>query len=143
MDKAFEAAERAGRKGEVPVGAVVVSADHEILAVAGNQTETLRDPTAHAEIVALREAAAIRGNPRLTDCDLYVTLEPCAMCAGAIAQARIRRVYFAAEDKKGGACENGVRLPYHPTCLHRVEIYGGFSEERAAKLLRDFFSRKR
>ncbi len=141
MDHAFAEAEAAAVRGEVPVGAVVVdSVTGEIIAACGNRTEEDADPSAHAEILAIRAAAKVRATPRLPDCDLYVTLEPCAMCAAAIGFARIRRVYFGAYDPKGGAVEHGPRWFTQPTCLHRPEIYGGIEEGRAASLLRDFFA---
>ena len=144
MVQAFAAAEAAGRRGEVPVGAVIVdAATGRVLAVAGNRTEEDADPTAHAEILAIRAAAAARGQPRLPDCDLYVTLEPCAMCAAAIAFARIRRVYYGAYDPKGGAVEHGPRWFTQPTCHHRPDVYGGIDEGRAGDLLRDFFAARR
>jgi tRNA(Arg) A34 adenosine deaminase TadA len=144
MRQAFAAAEQAGQAGEVPVGAVIVEgATGRVLAVAGNRTEADRDPTAHAEMLAIRAAAARKGSPRLPECDLYVTLEPCAMCAAAISLARIRRVYFGAYDPKGGAVDHGPRWFAQPTCLHRPEIYGGIEEIRAAALLRDFFAARR
>jgi len=144
MDLAFAKAEIAGRAGEVPVGAVVVeSATGRILAAAGNRTEAETDPTAHAEIMAIRAAARDRDEPRLPDCDLYVTLEPCAMCAAAISFARIRRLYFGAYDPKMGAVEHGPRFFTQPTCHHAPEIYGGIQEARAAELLRVFFEQRR
>jgi tRNA(adenine34) deaminase len=144
MVRAFAEAEAAGRRGEVPVGAVVVDgATGRILAAAGNRTEQDADPTAHAEILAIRLAAQAAGEPRLPDCDLYVTLEPCAMCAAAIAFARIRRVYYGAYDPKGGAVEHGPRWFQQPTCHHRPEVYGGIDEGRAGALLRDFFEARR
>jgi len=144
MARAFAEAEAAGTRGEVPVGAVIVdAASGEILAAAGNRTEEDADPTAHAEILAIRAAAALRGEPRLPDCDLYVTLEPCAMCAAAISFARIRRVYFGAYDPKGGAIDHGPHWFQQPTCLHRPEVYGGIDEGRAQALLRAFFAERR
>jgi tRNA(Arg) A34 adenosine deaminase TadA len=144
MALAFAEAEAAGARGEVPVGAAVVdSITGEILASAGNRTEQDADPTAHAEMLAIRAAARARGQPRLPDCDLYVTLEPCAMCAAAIAFARIRRVYYGAYDPKGGAVEHGPRWFGQPTCHHSPEVYGGIEEGRAAGLLRDFFAERR
>jgi tRNA(adenine34) deaminase len=128
--------------GEVPVGAVLVAGE-TVLAASGNRIEALADPTAHAEMLVLRAAAAQRNSPRLADCDLYVTLEPCPMCAAAIALARLRRVYFAAYDPKGGGVEHGPRIFDQPGCNHRPEIYGGIGEQRAALLLRDFFQAKR
>ncbi|MDD3029312.1 MAG: nucleoside deaminase [Alphaproteobacteria bacterium] len=143
MDLAFEEACRAAEKGEVPVGAVVVASDGTVLAQAGNRTETDADPSAHAEILALRFAAKKRNSPRLPDCDLYVTLEPCAMCAAAISIARLRKVVFAAYDPKGGAIEHGPRFFSQPTCHHVPEVVGGVDEERARALLKTFFVDKR
>jgi tRNA(Arg) A34 adenosine deaminase TadA len=144
MALAFQEAEAAALRGEVPVGAVVVeSATGVVLAAAGNRTEQDADPTAHAEILVIRAAAQLRGEPRLPDCDLYVTLEPCALCAAAIGFARIRRVYFGAYDPKGGAVEHGPRWFDQPTCHHHPEIYGGIEEARAAELLRNFFAARR
>jgi tRNA(adenine34) deaminase len=144
MAQAFAEAEAAGRRGEVPVGAVVVdSRSGQVLAAAGNRTEQDADPTAHAEILAIRAAAQAVGEPRLPDCDLYVTLEPCAMCAAAIAFARVRRVYYGAYDPKGGAVEHGPRWFQQPTCHHRPEVYGGIEEGRAGALLREFFAARR
>ncbi len=143
MALALAEAERAGERGEVPVGAVLVDAGGAVLASAGNRTEERADPTAHAEMLVLRDAAAQRGRPRLEDCDLYVTLEPCAMCAAAITFARVRRLYFGAYDPKGGAVEHGPRFFQQPTCHHRPEIYGGIDEARAGELLRRFFQERR
>lgn len=143
MELALEEARAAAARGEVPVGAVVVAADGTVLARAGNEVEARRDPSAHAEILALRAAAARRGEPRLPDCDLYVTLEPCAMCAAAISFARIRRLYYGAPDPKGGAVENGVRFYSSPTCHHRPEVYSGMDEARSRALLAGFFARRR
>lgn len=144
MAAALAEARAAGTRGEVPVGAVVVDcASGEILARAGNRTEAENDPTAHAELLALRAAAAKRGAARLVECDLYVTLEPCAMCAAAISFARIRRLYFGAADPKMGAVEHGPRFFGQPTCHHAPEVYGGIAEAEAASLLRDFFKAKR
>ena len=143
MDLAFAEAEAAGLLGEVPVGAVVVSASGEVLAKAGNRTLQLHDPTAHAELLAIREACARLGSERLVDCDLYVTLEPCAMCAPAISFARLRRLYFGAPDPKGGAVEHGPRFFAQPTCHHAPEVYGGIGEARAAELLKRFFAARR
>ncbi|MBL8569184.1 MAG: nucleoside deaminase [Phreatobacter sp.] len=142
MAIALGEAEAAAARGEVPVGAVIVS-EGRIIAAAGNRTLTDRDPTAHAEIVAIRAACEALGSERLPGCDLYVTLEPCPMCAGAISFARIRRLYYGAADPKGGAVENGVRLYSDPTCHHRPEVYGGMSETAAAELLREFFRARR
>ena len=144
MALALAEAERAGARGEVPVGAVMIEAGTgAVLASAGNRVEELRDPTAHAEMLALRAAAERQGAPRLTDCDLYVTLEPCPMCAAAISFARIRRLYFGAGDPKGGAVEHGVRLFGQPTCHHAPEVYGGIRERESAELLRRFFIARR
>jgi tRNA(Arg) A34 adenosine deaminase TadA len=143
MRLALDAAGRASSMGEVPVGAVVVDAQGTVLACAHNRVETDRDPTAHAEILALREAARRRGSPRLTDCDLYVTLEPCPMCAQAIAMARIRRLYFGAADPKGGGVEHGARIFAQSSCHHRPEVVGGIGEQAAAALLRTFFQERR
>jgi len=143
MEIAFYEAEQAAKRGEVPVGAVLVSDSGEILAQAGNQTEADSDPTAHAEMLVIREAAHKRASPRLMDCDLYVTLEPCAMCAAAISFARLRRVIFAAYDAKGGAVEHGARFFMQPTCHHAPEIIGGVEEQRAAEMLKKFFESKR
>ncbi len=142
METALVEARAAAARGEVPVGAVVVK-NGEVIAAAGNRTIADADPTAHAEILALRQAAAKLGTERLLDCDLYVTLEPCAMCAGAIALARIRRIYFGAYDPKGGAVDHGPRLYTQPTIHHRPEVYGGFAECEAAALLLDFFRTRR
>jgi tRNA(adenine34) deaminase len=142
MRTALDAAGGAARAGEVPVGAVVVY-DGRIIAVAANAPRTLHDPTAHAEMLAIREAARILGRERLEDCDLWVTLEPCAMCAGAIAHARIARLYYGASDPKGGAVEHGPRFFAQPTCHHRPEIYSGIGESEAGALLRDFFRERR
>jgi tRNA(adenine34) deaminase len=142
MDLALAEARAAQEAGEVPVGCVIVH-EGRVIARAGNRTLTDRDPTAHAELLAIRQAAAAIGSERLTDCDLYVTLEPCAMCAGAIAHARLRRVYYAAEDPKAGAVDNGVRLFESPNCHHRPEVISGIGEARSSALLRDFFARLR
>lgn len=142
LSRAFAEAREAAARGEVPVGAVVARAG-EIVAAAGNRTLELNDPTAHAEILAIRAAAQALGSQRLIDCDLYVTLEPCAMCAGAISFARIRRLYFAADDAKGGGVEHGPRFFAQPTCHHAPEVYGGLRAREAAALLRDFFSSRR
>jgi tRNA(adenine34) deaminase len=143
MSIALAEARAAAGRGEVPVGAVVVSAKGEVLARAGNRTLELKDPTAHAEMLVLREAAAKRNSERLTDCDLYVSLEPCAMCAAAVSFARIRRVYFGAGDEKMGAVEHGPCFFQQPTCHHRPEVYGGIGEREARELLQAFFSEKR
>lgn len=143
MSLALAEAEAAAARGEVPVGAVIVGADGTVLALAGNRTREGNDPTAHAEILAIRAAADTLESERLTGCDLYVTLEPCAMCAAAISFARIRRLYFGAGDEKGGAVENGVRFFADPTCHHAPEVYGGIDEVRAADLLKTFFAMRR
>ena len=142
MRAALRAAEDAALAGEVPVGAAVVR-DGEVIALAANATRSPPDPTGHAEIRALRMAAAALGDERLTACDLYVTLEPCAMCAGAIAHARIARLYYAASDPKGGAVEHGARVFDQKQCLHRPEIYSGMGEAEAAEMLRAFFRERR
>jgi tRNA(adenine34) deaminase len=142
MDLALKTAENAGKSGEVPIGCVVVR-NYEVIATAANRTLTDQDPTAHAEIIALRQAAQKIGSERLVDCDLYVTLEPCTMCAAAIAFARIRRLYYGAADPKGGAVESGVRFFAAATCHHRPEVYGGIAEAEAAALLKDFFRERR
>jgi tRNA(adenine34) deaminase len=142
MDDALAEARAAEAASEVPVGCVVVR-DGAVVARAGNRTLRDRDPTAHAEMLAIRQAAAEIGSERLTDCDLYVTLEPCAMCAGAISFARIRRVYYGAADPKGGAVDSGVRFFAAETCHHRPEVYGGMGESEAAAMLKDFFRARR
>ena len=142
MQIALDQARAAGARGEVPVGAAIVRAG-EMIARAGNRTLADRDPTAHAELLAIRAAAAALGSERLADCDLYVTLEPCAMCAAAMSFARIRRLYYGAADPKGGAVENGVRFFSAATCHHRPEIYGGINESECAALLREFFAVRR
>jgi len=142
MDAALAEARKAAEAGEVPVGAIVVR-DGEVIAAAHNAPRTLHDPTAHAEVLALRAAAQTLGQERLEGCDLWVTLEPCAMCAGAIAHARISRLYFAASDPKGGAVAHGARVFEHPQCHHRPEVYSGMGEAEAGELLRGFFKQKR
>jgi tRNA(adenine34) deaminase len=142
MDLALKAAEKAQKSGEVPIGCVIVL-NNEVIATAGNRTLTDRDPTAHAEILAIRQATAVVGSERLTDCDLYVTLEPCTMCAGAVSLARIRRLYYGAADPKGGAVESGVRFFAQPTCHHVPEIYSAVGESEAAAMLREFFKARR
>lgn len=139
---AIAEAEAAGKRGEVPVGAVVVKAG-VVLARDGNRVEERSDPTAHAEILVLRAAAAMQGEPRLEDCDLWVTLEPCPMCATAISFARIRRLYFGAYDPKGGGVDHGPRIFDHATCHHHPEVIGGMEESRMAELLRAFFRERR
>ena len=142
MEAALVEARAAAGRGEVPVGAVIVAGDR-VLARAGNRTRELADPTAHAEMLAIREACRVLGSERLVGCDLYVTLEPCAMCAGAISFARIRRLYWAAGDPKGGAVEHGPRFFAQPTCHHAPELYGGIRETEAAEMLREFFRARR
>ena len=139
---ALDEARAAGVRGEVPVGCVIVR-DGAVVARAGNRTVADRDPTAHAEIIAIRAAAASLGSERLEGCDLYVTLEPCAMCAGAVAFARIRRLYYAAADPKGGAVDNGMKFFASPSCHHRPEVYGGLAEAEAGALLKEFFRERR
>lgn len=143
MLKAFEEAHAAAARGEVPVGAVIVSAAGIVLASAGNRTLELKDPTAHAEMLVIRRAAKNLGSERLIDCDLYITLEPCAMCAGAISFARLRRIYFAAGDEKMGAVENGPRYFSQNTCHHKPEVYSGIGEAESQTLLKDFFKSRR
>ena len=142
MDLAIEEARSAAVRGEVPVGAVIVR-DGAVLAAAGNRTLELRDPTAHAEILAIRAAAAAIGSERLVGCDLYVSLEPCTMCAGAISFARLRRLYYGAGDEKGGAVEHNVRFFASHGCHHAPEVYSGIGESEAGQLLRDFFAGRR
>ncbi|WP_416798319.1 nucleoside deaminase [Ciceribacter azotifigens] len=142
MELALAEAEAAGKRGEVPIGAVVVL-DGEVVASAGNRTRELHDVTAHAEIAAIRLAAERVGDERLSGADLYVTLEPCTMCAAAISFARIRRLYYGAEDPKGGAVDNGVRFYAQPTCHHTPEVYSGIGERRAADILKTFFRERR
>ncbi len=143
MREALKLAGEAARAGEVPIGAVVTGPDGRIIARAHNRVEADRDPSAHAEILALRAAGAVLGTPRLVGCDLHVTLEPCPMCAQALALARIRRLYFGAPDPKGGGVEHGARVLSASSCHHAVEVYGGIAERAAAALLRDFFSVRR
>ena len=142
MDLALKAAENAGKAGEVPIGCVIVL-NNEVIAEAGNRTLADRDPTAHAEILAIRQATKAVGSERLVDCDLYVTLEPCTMCAGAISFARIRRLYYGAADPKGGAVESGVRFFASKTCHHAPEVYSAVGESEAAAMLREFFKARR
>lgn len=142
MAAALAEARAAAARGEVPVGAIVVR-DGEIIARAGNRTLELKDPTAHAELLAIRSAAGVLGSERLTDCDLWVSLEPCAMCAAAISFARIRRLYYGAADLKMGAVEHGPRFFGQPTCHHAPEVYSGMSERAAADLLKEFFEARR
>ncbi|MCD1589315.1 nucleoside deaminase [Qipengyuania citrea] len=142
MDRALELGRAAAAAGEVPVGAVVTR-NGAIVGEAHNAPRDLHDPTAHAEVLAIRRAAESLGTERLTDCDLWVTLEPCAMCAGAIVHARIGRLYYAASDPKGGAVEHGARVFDQPQCLHRPEVYAGIGEQRAADMLQGFFRQRR
>jgi tRNA(Arg) A34 adenosine deaminase TadA len=142
MQRALDAARSAAAAGEVPIGAVIVK-DGSVIAEAHNAPRDLHDPTAHAEILAIRAAAQALGDERLTGCELWVTLEPCAMCAGAIAHARIARLYYAASDPKGGAVEHGARVFEQEQCLHRPEVYTGIGEDDAAEMLRDFFRERR
>ena len=143
MEQALAAAERAAARGEVPVGAVLLGPDGTLLARAGNRTEARRDPTAHAELLAIRAGARKLGTPRLVGCDLYVTLEPCPMCAQAISFARIRRLYYGASDPKGGGVAHGPRIFASSSCHHAPEVYGGIGERRAAELLQAFFRPRR
>jgi tRNA(Arg) A34 adenosine deaminase TadA len=143
MERALREARLAAERGEVPIGAVIVGPDGTVLAEAGNRTEETRDPTAHAEMLAIRAAAARLGVPRLVNCDLYVTLEPCPMCAQAISFARIRRLYWGAADPKGGGIEHGPRIFDQPTCHHKPELYPGIADAEAGELLRAFFKQRR
>ncbi len=143
MELAFKEADKAAQRGEVPVGAVLVSPEGKVLSAAGNRTEADNDPSAHAEILVLREGARVQSSPRLIECDLYVTLEPCTMCAAAISFARLRRVIFSAYDPKGGAIEHGVKFFSQRTCHHVPEIVGGVEELRGSFLLKNFFASKR
>jgi tRNA(Arg) A34 adenosine deaminase TadA len=143
IERALDEARAAAARGEVPVGAVVTDPSGRIVAADGNRTEERHDPTAHAEMLALRHAAALAGSPRLVDHDLWVTLEPCPMCAQAIAFARIRRVHYGAADPKGGGVEHGPRIFGQPTCHHRPEVVAGVRESEAASLLRAFFQTRR
>ncbi len=143
MALAIAQAELAAQRDEVPVGAVIVNATGQVLAANGNRMREKNDPTAHAEILVLREAGEKLGNERLLDCTLYVTLEPCTMCAGAISLARLKRLYYGAADEKTGACDHGARVFHQPSCHHKPEIYGGLREKDCAELLRGFFNQKR
>lgn len=143
MDLALAEAEKAAARGEVPIGCVIVDGEGRVVAAEGNRTLEMRDPTAHAELLAIREACAKTGSERLTGLDIYVTLEPCPMCATAISFARLRRLYFAAADEKGGGVEHGPRIFAQKTCHHAPEIYGGIGERRAADMLRSFFAVRR
>jgi len=143
MARALDEAGAAALRGEVPVGAVVSDGAGNIVAVAGNRTRELNDPTAHAELLVIRAACAVLGSERLTGCDLHVTLEPCPMCAAAIGFARIERLYYGAPDPKGGGVDHGARVFNHPTCHHAPQVYGSIAETEAATLLRDFFAARR
>jgi tRNA(Arg) A34 adenosine deaminase TadA len=143
MELALAEAEAAAARGEVPVGAVITDAEGSVIVAEGNSMRALLDPTAHAEMLAIRKAAEILGASRLVECDLHVTLEPCPMCAGAISFARLRRLYYGAADPKGGAVEHGPRLFAASSCHHAPEVYGGIGERRAAALLRNFFRERR
>ncbi len=143
MELALDQARQAAVRGEVPVGAVIVNTDGEVIASAGNRTIELKDPTAHAEMLCLRRAAARLGSERLVDCDLYVTLEPCPMCAAAISLARIRRLYYGAQDEKSGGVDHGPRIFASTTCHHAPDVYGGIGERHAQELLRTFFEKLR
>lgn len=143
MERALIEAEKAGARGEVPVGAVITDTNGDVIAADGNRMRENLDPTAHAEMLVIREVARIRSQIRLTDCDLHVTLEPCPMCAGAISFARIRRLYYGAGDPKGGAVDHGPRLFAKSSCHHAPDVYGGIGERQAAALLRDFFRARR
>ncbi len=143
MDRALTEAQAAAERGETPVGAVVVAPDGAVLAAGGNRVRELSDPSAHAEMLALRAATRAVGSERLIGCDLYVTLEPCPMCAGAISLARIRRLYYGAADPKAGGVDHGARVFAHPTCHHAPEVYGGIAEAECAALLRKFFQARR
>lgn len=142
MELAYEQAQLAALRGEVPVGAVIVHDGH-VVAADGNRTIELKDPTAHAEVLAIRSACSILKSERLPDCDLYVTLEPCPMCAAVISFARIRRLYFGATDQKSGAVESGIRFFNAPSCHHSPEVYSGLMERECAIILKEFFSEKR
>ena len=143
MASALDEARLAAARGEVPVGTVIVDGEGNIIARSGNRVVEGRDPTAHAELLAIRQAAAALGSERLATCDLYVTLEPCAMCAQAIAFARLRRLYYGAEDPKGGGVMHGARIFTQPTCHHKPEVYGGIGERAASAILQDFFAARR
>ena len=143
MQLALRQARAAGARGEVPVGCIIVDSDGGVIAEAGNRTKADTDPTAHAEMLAIRAAAKALGSPRLANCDLIVTLEPCAMCAAAISAARLRRLYFGAYDAKSGGVEHGAKVFEHATCHHKPEVIGGMAETEAAALLKDFFKDKR
>ena len=144
MAQAMIEAKAAAARGEIPVGAVIVDGfTGKIIAAAGNEIEQNNDPTAHAELLALQRACKIRGAPRIPDCDLYVTLEPCPMCATALSFARIRRIYFGAYDPKGGGVEHGPKILNHPTCHHKPDVYGGIHEQECSEILKEFFKDKR
>lgn len=143
MDAALHEAKAAGDRGEVPVGAVIVHPKRGVLAAAGNRTRELNDPTAHAEVLAIRSACALIGSERLIGCDLYVTLEPCVICAGSIAAARIARLYYGASDPKSGGVDHGARVFTHPQCHHKPEVYDGIEEQACQQLLTAFFAKRR
>ena len=143
MTDALRLAAETGEAGEVPVAAIITDSAGEVIAMAGNRVERDHDPSAHAEILAIRQAAAIMGSARLNDCDLWVTLEPCAMCAAAISHARIRRLYYGADDPKSGGVAHGARVFSHATCHHKPEVYSGIGAEQSAALLKDFFACRR
>lgn len=143
MAAAFDAARAAGLRGEVPIGAAIADPAGAIIAAEGNRTRELNDPTAHAELLAIRAACTQRASERLIGCDLFVTLEPCPMCATAIGFARLRRLYYAAPDPKGGGVDHGPRIYAQPTCHHRPDVYGGIGEAEAAAMLREFFRARR
>ena len=143
MTDALRLAAETGEAGEVPVAAIITDSAGEVIAMAGNRVERDHDPSAHAEILAIRQAAAIMGSARLNDCDLWVTLEPCAMCAAAISHARIRRLYYGVDDPKSGGVAHGARVFSHATCHHKPEVYSGIGAEQSAALLKDFFARRR
>ena len=143
MTDALRLAAETGEAGEVPVAAIITDSAGEVIAMAGNRVERDHDPSAHAEILAIRQAAAIMGSARLNDCDLWVTLEPCAMCAAAISHSRIRRLYYGADDPKSGGVAHGARAFAHATCPHKPEVYSGIGAEQSAALLKDFFARRR
>ena len=143
MEQALALAAETGEAGEVPVAAIVTDAEGKVVAEAGNRVERDNDPSAHAEILALRQAAAEAGSPRLAGCDLWVTLEPCAMCAAAIGHARIRRLYYGADDPKSGGVEHGARVFSHATCHHKPEVYSGIGADESGRLLKEFFASRR
>lgn len=144
MSQALEEAQKAATRGEVPIGAVIVEVvSGKVIAIASNETEAAQDPTAHAEMLAIRRACRVMGAPRLPECDMYVTLEPCPMCAAAISFARLRRLYFGAYDPKGGGVDHGARVFDHPACNHKPDVYGGIDEQACAAPLTEFFKARR